>query len=72
MEYVLSMTFLTEYGEKSTLSINGVKSTITQVEANALMDTIIAKNIFLPAAGALVSKSTAQLTERKVTKYEVA
>jgi len=72
MEYVLSMVFLTEHGEKSTLSISGVKSTITQAQANALMDTIISKNIFLPNAGALTAKSSAQLTERKITKYEVA
>jgi hypothetical protein len=72
MEYVLSMIFLTESGVKSTLSISGVKSTITQVQANTLMDTIIAKNIFLPASGALITKSGAQLTERKITKYEVA
>ena len=72
MEYVLSMVFLTEHGEKSTLSISGVKSTITQAQANALMDIIITKNIFLPNAGALTAKSSAQLTERKITKYEVA
>ena len=72
MEYVLSMVFLTESGLKSTLSISGVKSNITEAQANALMDTIIAKNIFLPTAGALTTKSSAQLTERKITKYEVA
>ncbi|HEX9027255.1 MAG TPA: DUF2922 domain-containing protein [Clostridium sp.] len=72
MEYVLSMTFLTELGIKSTLSINGVKPTITQVQANALMDTIISKNVFLTASGALSKKESAQLTERKITKYEVA
>ena len=72
MEYVLSMTFLTETGVKSTLSISGVKSTITEAQANALMDTIIIKNIFLPTSGAFTSKSGAQLTERKITKYSVA
>ena len=72
MEYTLSMVFLTEFGIKSTLSISGVKATITQAQANALMDTIIAKNIFLPIAGALVKKESAQLNERKVTKYDIA
>ena len=72
MEYILSMVFLTETGVKSTLSVSGVKSTITQAQTNALMDLINAKNIFLPTSGALTSKSGAQLTERKVTKYEVA
>ena len=72
MEYVLSMTFITENGLKSTLSISGVKSTIAQADANTLMDIIIEKNIFLTASGALSRKESAQLTERKITKYEVA
>jgi hypothetical protein len=36
------------------------------------MDTIIAKNIFFTSSGALINKAGAQLTERKITKYEVA
>ncbi|AWK52528.1 DUF2922 domain-containing protein [Clostridium beijerinckii] len=72
MEYTLSMTFLTEFGEKSTLSISGVKATLTKAEVNALMDTIVAKNIFQTNAGDLAKKSGAQLTQRQVTKYEVA
>ena len=44
MEYVLSLIFVTEQGSKLTLSINGVKSTITQAQVNSLMDVIIAKN----------------------------
>ena len=72
MEYTLSMTFLTAMGVKSTLSVSGIKSTITDVEANALMDLIIAKNIFVTTTGALAKKESAQLAERKVTKYDVA
>lgn len=72
MEYVLAMTFVTEQGIKSTISISGVKSTLTQAEANALMDTIIAKNVFVVNSGAFIRKDSAQLTERKVTKYEIA
>jgi len=72
MEYTLSITFLTELGLKSSLSISGVKPTITKEEANALMDVIIAKNIFKTNSGDLVKKSSAQLTQRQVTKYEVA
>jgi hypothetical protein len=72
MEYVLSMVFLTEKGLKSTISINGVKSNLTKEQANSLMELIIARNIFLPNAGALSKKDSAQLTERKITKFEVA
>ena len=72
MEYTLAMTFLTAAGEKSTLSISGVKPTLTKDEVNTLMDNIIAKNIFKTNSGDLVKKSGAQLTQRQVTKYEVA
>ena len=72
MEYILAMTFTTEGGKNTTLSISGVKSDITSLEANSLMDLIISKSIFLVDAGALIDKDSAKLTERKVTKFEVA
>ena len=72
MEYSLSMTFLNASGSKSSLSISGIRPDITKDEVNTLMDTIIAKNIFTTDSGDLVAKSSAQLTQRQVTKYEVA
>lgn len=72
MEYTLSMTFLTAAGEKSTLSVSGVKPALTKDEVNALMDTVIAKNVFKTNSGDLVKKSGAQVTQRQVTKFDVA
>ncbi|NRT76089.1 DUF2922 domain-containing protein [Clostridium beijerinckii] len=72
MEYSLSMTFLTVAGEKSTLSVSGVKPTLTKDEVNALMDTVISKNVFKTDSGDLVKKSGAQVTQRQITKFEVA
>lgn len=72
MEYILSLTFVCENGEKSTLTITNVKDSITSESANTLMDTIIAGNVFNTKNGKFVSKSSAQLTERKITKYTVA
>ena len=72
MEYTLSMVFLTEYGLKTTLSVSGVKSTITKAEIDTLMNTIITKNIFSPNAGALVGKDSAQLVAKTITKYDIA
>ncbi|MBE6087097.1 MAG: DUF2922 domain-containing protein [Clostridium beijerinckii] len=72
MEYSLSMTFLTVAGEKNTLSVSGVKPTLTKDEVNALMDTVIAKNVFKTNSGDLVKKSGAQVTQRQVTKFDVA
>ena len=72
MEYILSLTFNTAGGKASTLSISGVKPDITKEQVSALMDTIIEKNIFEPDSGEFVSKSGAKLTQREVTKYEIA
>lgn len=71
MEYTLTMVFNTAFGEKTSLSISGVKSTITQADADALMDTIIAKDVFITNSGKLVGKESAQLTAKTVTKFDV-
>jgi len=72
MEYSLNMVFLTQLGIKSSLSISGVKPGITQAEVDALMDTIIAKDVFKATTGALVSKNSAQLVAKNITKYTLA
>ena len=69
MEFTLSMTFLTSTGEKATMSVSNVKENLTQDEA--LMDAIIANDIFQTSKGNFVAKSAAQVTERKVTKFEI-
>lgn len=71
MEYILTLTFNTEAGKKASLTITDVKETITSEEANALMDTIIANNIFNTKSGGFVSKVDAKLTERKITEFSV-
>ena len=71
MDYTLSMTFVNTGGDKVSLSITGVKPGITQIETSALMDTIIAKDIFLSKGGSLTAKYAAQLTEKAVTKFTV-
>lgn len=72
MEYILSMTFNTEGGKTTNLSTTGVKNNITKAQVLSLMDLIIEKNIFEIDSVALVSKNSAKLTQRVVTKYEVA
>lgn len=71
MEYTLTMTFLTETGEKSNISISDVKAGITNSEVQVLMDSIIENNILENSKGILVSKYSAQVTERQVTKFTV-
>ena len=56
MEYILTLTFMTETGKKNSLTISGVKETVTSEQANALMDNILANDIFETKNGAYVSK----------------
>ncbi len=72
MEYTLNLIFVCADGSKSSLAIEGAKSEYTSEEVNALMDTIIAKNIFLTKHGAYTSKSGASLATKKVTEFTVA
>ncbi|KHD13974.1 DUF2922 domain-containing protein [Clostridium butyricum] len=69
MEYILTLTFMTETGKKNSLTISAVKEDVTSEQANALMDNIIANDIFETKNGAYISKVGAKLTERKITEY---
>ena len=71
MEYSLQMIFLCESGEKSSITISDVKPGLTNSDVIALMDTIIASNVFETSKGALISKYSAQVVQREVTKWDL-
>ncbi len=65
------MFFLCESGEKSSITISEVKPGLTNTDVITLMDTIIASNIFETNKGALISKYSAQVVQREVTKWDL-
>lgn len=67
----LVMTFLNTEGSRASITLSGVKETLTETEVSAAMDVVIAANIFNSSGGDLVSKHSAQVTERNVTPLEV-
>ena len=71
MEYSLQMVFLCDSGEKSSITISDVKPGLTNENVIALMDSIISSNIFGTSKGALISKYSAQLVQREVTKWDL-
>ena len=71
MEYSLQMVFLCETGEKSSITISEVKPGLTNENVIALMDTIISSNLFGTSKDALISKYSAQLVQREVTKCDL-
>lgn len=69
MEYTLQMTFLCENGDKSVMSISGVKSNLAKDDIFTLMDAIIDNDVFITKNGAFTAKYSAQVTEKQVTKH---
>jgi len=72
MDYILNLTFLCSNGDKASMSIDPVSPTIAPEEAIALMDVILAKNVFITKNGSLVGRYGANLIQRQVTKFAVA
>jgi len=60
---VLRMVFLNEANKQINLSVNNPKDAITAAEVQAVMDSIIAKNIFASTGGDLVSKVSARIID---------
>ncbi|MBZ9689815.1 DUF2922 domain-containing protein [Clostridium estertheticum] len=75
----LAMRFLTSTeGKYFTLTVDDIKSdgdgvpTVTEAEVNALMDLVIAKNIFASANGNLIGKKDAKIVTTDTSMVEVA
>lgn len=72
MEYTLTMVFITETSEKLSINVSKVRDDLTKLEIDALMDKLIEANIIESKKGRLVSKYSAKVTGKRVTKFEVA
>ncbi|MBK5241908.1 DUF2922 domain-containing protein [Clostridium sp.] len=75
----LVMRFLTETeGKYFTLTVDDIKAdgngvpTITEAEVNALMDLVIAKNIFESANGNSIGKKDAKIVTTDTSIVDVA
>ena len=75
----LVMRFLTETeGKYFTLTVDDIKAdfdgvpTITEAEVNALMDLVIAKNIFESANGDSIGKKDAKVVTTDTSIFDVA
>jgi len=62
----LQMRFITQAGNRVTISLDNPRDDLTEAEVVAAMDQIIAKNIFTTSGGDLVGKDSAQIIDRTV------
>ena len=60
-EYKLVMIFKNSLDKKSSMTISEARSDLTQAEAVAAMDDIIAADIFIPSGATLLEKADCQL-----------
>lgn len=68
----LSMRFVTTSGDIASISIRNAREDLTQVEVSALMDTIVAGDVFEAKGGSsLVSKKDAKLIDTQETAFEI-
>ncbi|MBU3130200.1 DUF2922 domain-containing protein [Clostridium tagluense] len=75
----LVMRFLTSVeGKYFTLAVDDIKAdekgvpTVTSAQTNALMDLVIAKDIFAPASGKLTGKKDAKIVVTDTNEVEIA
>ncbi|WML36749.1 DUF2922 domain-containing protein [Clostridium sp. OS1-26] len=71
MSTPLVMNFLNEAGKKTAVRINNVKEDITDSEAKAAMEVILAKNIFATSGGDLKAIDSAELIDKSSTDLSV-
>lgn len=68
MKKVLEMHFRNETGKEVTILVNDPKEDLTAVAVNAVMQTIITKNIFSTTTGDLVQIVSAQIKSTDVAE----
>jgi hypothetical protein len=66
MSETLQMIFSNAEGRNSTISVVDPDSELTALEVEAVMDSIISKNVFNTTGGDLISKVRAQVVSRTV------
>ena len=60
-EIKATMAFKRADGKNSTITVSDANASLTAVELNAAMDTILAKNVFAPEASELKAKVSGKL-----------
>lgn len=64
----LVMKFLDAEGNKKSLSVRGVKDSVTAEQAQGLMDTVIEKNIFIFGSADVKTKDSAYIVDTQETE----
>ncbi|MNM81124.1 hypothetical protein D3C81_931150 [compost metagenome] len=65
MSFILSLSFITSNGSKSSISISGVRENLTKAEVENLMNLIIDNNFFETKNGSLIAINSAKVVKKE-------
>lgn len=71
VEVKLLMTFATVLGKKVSLYVTDPKDNLTKEDIKAVMDLILAKNIFAPNGDDLKTAVEAKVVQTETTDYDL-
>jgi hypothetical protein len=71
IEVKLLMSFMTQFGRKVSLFVTDPREDVTEAEIKAVMDLIIAKNIFAPAGEDLITAKDAKIVQTETTEFDL-
>lgn len=72
VEKTLVMEFKTAGDKIQRLRVGNVRENLTPVEINAVMDSIVAKNIFLTSSGDITAKASAYIIARETAQIPLS
>ncbi|MDO0823484.1 DUF2922 domain-containing protein [Desulfosporosinus nitroreducens] len=67
IQKTLRLTFVTTLGSTFTLTLPAPRADLTAAEAEAAMDLIISKNMFVTTGGELIGKKDIKITDSTTT-----
>lgn len=71
IEVKLLMTFMTQLGKKVSLFVTDPRQDVTESEIKAVMDLIIAKNIFAPGGDEIATAQEAKIVQTETTEFDL-
>lgn len=72
IERTIELGFITNLNKTHTIRIAGAKETATSQEVSAVMDTLVAKDVFVGTNGTINSKKSARLVTRQVDEFDIS
>jgi uncharacterized Fe-S cluster-containing radical SAM superfamily protein len=72
VERTIELAFNTSLGKTQTVRVTGAKAAATAEEISAVMDTLVAKDVFAGNNGALSGKKSARLVTRQTDDFAIS